>query len=259
MPTPLRLLLPRLFGAGLLLGIATLRADDSLEHARRAQALLGHDTWSQVIRIENSARESRYPAIVYALVFELAGLLWFYTDADGTQSFSLHTNRLEEERADFAPLLRDIDPGFTRWSVLTAASPATTEASEAALPNGCFIESVAALRARLALGAAAPNARLVSYYVRTQGGIKGHTVLAFETRDGVQVVDPTQAGRTFSVPRSKAKDPLALARAIDRSRVVNARELPLPPAATTLMAASASPRTPRPPELAHASSALALP
>ena len=46
--------------------------------------------------------------ILHALVFELAGMLWFYTAEDGTQSFSLRIDRLDAEKADFGPMLRDI-------------------------------------------------------------------------------------------------------------------------------------------------------
>src|SRR5438128_6171915 len=101
-----------------VLAAAVARGDSSLDFARRAQALLGPDTWSEVIQIGNASLSSTYPKKLHALVFEFAGLLWFYTDCDGTQSFSLRKNRLAEEKADFAPLLRDIDPGFLRWDVV---------------------------------------------------------------------------------------------------------------------------------------------
>jgi len=96
----------------LLLATASLRAGDSLAHARQARALLGPAFWSCVLRIENETRGGAYAPMLHALVFEFAGRLWFYTDANGTQSFSLHRGRLAEEKADFGPLLRDIEPGF---------------------------------------------------------------------------------------------------------------------------------------------------
>jgi hypothetical protein len=229
--TPARLLI-------LLLLAATLgRAASSLEHARHAQALLGSDVWSQVIRIENESRGDRYPRTVHALVFELAGILWFYTDADGTQSFSLRQDRLAEEKADFAPLLRDIEPGFVRWSVV--AGPALkTPARGADLPHGCFIKSVAQLRARLATNAPARNARLLSYYIETRRGTRGHTVLAYETGDAVEVFDPAQPRGVFRFPLEASADALALARKIDGPDVARARVLPVNLSATTTLAAA---------------------
>jgi hypothetical protein len=83
-----------------------------------AQTRLGTEVWSQVIRIENKTPAKGFPKVVHALVFELADILWFYDVAHGTQSFSMHKGRLAEEKADFAPLLRDIHAGFGRWTVV---------------------------------------------------------------------------------------------------------------------------------------------
>lgn len=199
-----------------------LRADDSLVHARRAQAALGPDVWSRVIRIENQARGSRYPRVLHALVFELASVLWFYADTDGTQSFSLHRGRLAEEKADFGPLLRDIDPGFTRWSV---APEGVATAGE--IPNGCFIESVAALRGRLARGEEVANPELLAVYCDTPTGRKGHTVLAYSTHENVEVVDSEPPAMRRSFSRALADDALALGRAMFGNDVVRARAVSL--------------------------------
>lgn len=218
-PRFLRFLLV-LFVSGLL-----ARADASLASARLAQRLLGGETWSQVIRVENEGRSRRYPRIVHALVFELAGILWFYTATDGTQSFSLHRGRLAAEKADFAPLLRDIDAGFTRWTVLPAAPTGPIEAGP--LANGCFIESVAALRDQLADGVAVLRPQLLSYYVPRPGGVLGHTVLAFETRGRVRVIDPAQPRASRDYPLSLAADPLELARLVGGPRIATARWVPI--------------------------------
>lgn len=220
---------PIRFLAVLLFAIAALRADDSLAQARRAQMMLGSETWSQLIRVENRAAESRYPRVVHALVFELAGVLWFYTDTDGTQSFSLHRGRLAQEKADFAPLLRDIEPGFARWSIVSEANAnlAVQRAADEPLRNGCFIESLAALRARLLTGAPTSNPRLLSYYVPTAARRQGHTVLAFDGAQGVEILDPAQPKLRFVVPQERGGDALALARAFDGADVARARELPL--------------------------------
>lgn len=213
----------------MLLAITALRADESLAHARRAQLLLGAEVWSQIIRVENRAEQSRYPHTLHALVFELAGVLWFYTSVDGTQSFSLHRDRLAQEKSDFGPLLRDIEPGFARWTNVgaTEGNDALAVAAADLLPNGCFIESVAALRARLLTGAPTRNPRLLSYYITTPEGRTGHTVLAYETNRGVEILDSAQPGRVFAVAGDRGRDALSLARAFDGEDVTHARTLPL--------------------------------
>lgn len=200
----------------------------SLEHALRAQALLGPEVWSRVIVVKNERRDGPYPRTVHALVFELAGLLWFYTDVDGTQSFSLHVGNLEAEKADFAPLLRDIDPGFRRWSEYKpGGKPPPAARPDLPLRNGCFIESVVALRERLARGEAAANARLLSYYAETPTGRVGHTVLAYEVGDRLEIFDSAEPARGALFPKTAGADPLQLARALEGLDVVKARYVPL--------------------------------
>ncbi len=218
------------FLLGLVLFTALLRAATPLENARRAQALLGDGVWSQVIEIENAKGGASYPATVHALVFEFEGILWFYTDADGTQSFSLHRGRLAAEKADFAPLLREIEPGFGRWTVLPSLAPVTTVSAGATtepLRNGCFIESVAAWRVRLAEGRPIRAARLLSYYINDRTGRIGHTVLAYEAEGRVEIFDPGRPGARFSFPLRAAREPLALAQALERQPIAHARFLAL--------------------------------
>lgn len=205
-----------------------LSATDTLKPARHAQALLGREVWSTLLRIENRAPSARYPRIVHALVFELAGILWFYDAAHGTQSFSLHRGRLVEEKADFAPLLRDIDPGFVRWTAVPAQMDHT--AARAALPNGCFIESIAALRDRLAAGEAISSPQLLSYYQTDRGVRRGHTVLAYTSNGHVAVVDPAGDGAPQQFPAPLADNALQLARAVAGNDVAAARWVPLEPA-----------------------------
>lgn len=217
-----------------LLLASALGAATPLESARRAQALLGPETWSRVIRVENTAAHSPYPATVYALAFEEAGLLWFYTATDGTQSLSLHPHRLVEEKADLAPLLADLDPGFTRWAVVPEAREEISPADRAALPNGCFIESLAALRDRIRQGELIERARLLSCYFDTPAGRRGHTVLTYETPRGLYLLDPRRSPQPRRVPRSWADDADALAAAaLPGAKVARARWVPttLPPPA----------------------------
>lgn len=197
----------------------------SLDHAAKARAMIGEETWSRVIEVENTSGNGFYPKRFHALVFELGGILWFYADAEGTQSFSLHKNNLAREKADFAPLLRAIDPGFVAHRILTEDELSRVAAAGVkSIPNGCFVESYASLRGRMDGGELILNARLMSVYPR--GRRSGHTVLTYETPSGMFVLDPDGTGEPVSVKRRHAKDPLAIARrlfpgvAIDRARWV---------------------------------------
>ncbi len=208
----------------LLLSAVLLRADRTLDHARAAQRSLGPEIWSQVIRVDNEGSFSRYPRRFHALVFEVANLLWFYTSIDGTQGFSLQRGRLSEEKADFGPLLRDIEPGLTRWQ---KARVAPARRFGAALPNACFVESVAALRALAAAGTKLERPSLLSYYVDVGGVRRGHTVLAFEDAEDVRVFDPAEpGGGLLTLAGARADDALPLARALDE-RVTKAHLIPL--------------------------------
>jgi hypothetical protein len=225
-----------------LFGAAALRADDSLAHARHAQALLGPDVWSQVIHIENDARSDRYPRTLHALVFQLAGVLWFYADTDGTQSFSRRRGKLAEDMADFGPLLHDIEPGFRRWHLVLDEPGAPPVRGE--LPNGCFIESVAALHARLTGGGETIHPQLLAYYVDTAAGLRGHTVLTYESGGWLKVLDTQQSGAARRFPVAAAHDPLALAQALAGDRVTKARVLALAPTAPRVAGYAALPEEP---------------
>jgi hypothetical protein len=207
----------------LLFLAALLRAQIPLENAWRAQALLGPEVWSRVITVRNESADSRYPGTVHALVFEVAGILWFYTDTDGTQSFSLHVGQLEQEKNDFGPPLQDIEPGFVRWKIHDGGAAHSLSAAHGPLPNGCFIESVVALRERLAGGVNIEKPRLLSYYLRTRVGQKGHTVLAYDTGQRVEVFDPSRPHDRFVFDRKVATDAVDLARAVEGCDIKKAR------------------------------------
>jgi hypothetical protein len=189
--------------------ISALAAPSGLRAARHAQALLGPETWSQVVRIENENTRSLYDPTVYALIFEFAGILWFYTDADGTQSFSLYKNRLEKEKADLSPGLREIDPGFRRFERLNTE---WVVAPNKALPNGCFIESIAAGRTLLASRGDIGSAQLLLIYA--SGVRAGHCVFAFEAGGAMYVVDPAEDGRPRRVTGNERWDAEQLAGAV---------------------------------------------
>jgi len=227
---------------GLLLVPGWLAAETLLESAQRAQAMLGPETWSRVIRIENTAVRSPYPATVYALAFEEAGILWFYTATNGTQSLTLHPDRLAEEKADLLPLLRKIEPGFARWSEMPDTPGENRPPARTALPNGCFVQSLAALRERLQRGERIERARLLSFYFDTPDGKRGHTVLTFETRHGLYLLDPLRSPEPRRLPRDWADKPDALAEAaLPHGRVDSARWVPTAmPLVTGMLAAAES-------------------
>lgn len=204
--------------------LAGERAD--LTNARSAQAILGADVWSKVIRIENTGSTEKYPRTVHALVFEVAGILWFYQDGEGTQSFSLHRGRLEAEKADFAPLLADIHPGFTRWTVVTSTEPVTAGAPGPLL-NGCLVESIANLRDRIVNGGVANRPKLLSYFYGSARIRPGHTVLTFETNEGVVVFDPVEPNRLRTFSLELAKNATALSRALLGQMVSKALFVPV--------------------------------
>jgi hypothetical protein len=211
-----------------LLTVATLAtglgADGPLDAVWRAQALLGHHTWSEVIRIDNTSTQSRYPRVVPALIFQLDSVLWFYSPTDGTQSLSLYRNHAEADKPNLGPLLAAIDGGFTHWEVLVPAGdlrPAQTR-----IPNGCLIESMDIFFRMKSNGVRLENPKLLTYYVVLRGGIRGHTVLQFSLGERVQIIDPYLPSRTLKIRAANENDPKSIADRI-RGDIAKARYLPL--------------------------------
>ncbi len=205
----------------------------SLASALRAQAMLGNEVWSQIVRIENTGSTTRYPRALHALVFEVAGILWFYTDSDGTQYFSTHRGHSAEDKNDFARLLREIHPGFQRWTAVEAAIPPETN-KPTPLRNGCFVESLANLRQRLIAGGAVLHPRILCYFSRSSG-LRGHAVLTFETNAGVEVIDPIWPKSPQVFPLTVAQNAQALGTALD-GHAEKALWVPLTDFAATLIA-----------------------
>ena len=199
-------------------------AATSLENARKAQTMLGAEKWSHVIEVTNTSVNSTYPALVHALVFEEGGLLWIYTDLDGTQSLSLYSNRLTQEKENLGPLLKAIDEGFTQFKFLPAGPAEPSFVHAAPIPNGCFIESVAALRDRILLGETIARPRLLSCYANTRRGLRGHTVLTYQTPQGFFLLDPAHPTRPRLMPEKWVEDPVSLAGvALEGAKVLKAR------------------------------------
>jgi hypothetical protein len=213
--------------------IAAAKAAPSagLPDAAAARAMLRGDMWARLVRIDNAnprgfLSRSAYPKTVYALVFDLSGILWFYTDADGTQSLSATLGTLARDEADPGPLFRAIDPGFREWAwVAERDVPRGTPSLRP--PNACFVGSVAALLKRMAVGAEAASPSLLSYYVETPGGRLGHTVLLFSTSAGLSAIDSESSERPVSLPTKLGGDPKVLSAFLRGGPVSSARTLPI--------------------------------
>jgi hypothetical protein len=209
---------------------ATLRGDmqenTSMLYARQAAAMLGPTLWKRVLRVHNTSTEGRYPRSFGAVVFEMGGILWFYTSTDGTQSLSLRRGHALEDERNLGPLLDHIDPGFSRWD-LDSEVPAPDNKGSVP-PNACFIQSVALLRHNLLAGVSAEHAKLLSYYVAYPTGLKGHTVLYIETDKGPTIIDPLMQRRPLRVRSANPGDPNCVAYCIRRD-VALARWVPISP------------------------------
>jgi hypothetical protein len=210
---------------------AFAREPEGLNDALAARSLLGPEIWSRVVRIDNAGhtgmeKRTPYPRTVFGLVFELSGILWFYCDADGTQSLSIRKNSLEADKADPGPLFKAVSDRFVSWSWVDEA-PALKLPISQHPPNACFLECLALLRRRIASGCEVGSPRLLLFYVRTPFGIRGHTTLVFALRDGLAAIEPDWPDRIMNIPVGAGKDARSLSEYIRRGGVSSARELPL--------------------------------
>lgn len=213
---------------GFLLVISSLHAG-TRETAFQARAMVGTGVWSRVVRFENAKAGpgSRYPAEFHGLVVAFEGILWLYTEFDGTQTLSLYSGRLEQDQADIGPLLRAIEPGLGRYEDVTERAP--EQVPRAPPPYACFLASVARWQ-QLRKDAVPPTrARLLAYYPR--GERQGHMVLEY-WRDGRRYVfDPDRPRHERELSTWLGEDPLQVAQALfrpdDRKRPVRASHLEL--------------------------------
>jgi len=223
-----------LFAALLL----TVRLQAALEDTRHAQSLLGSETWSRLIKVENRNPTLTYPRNTYALVFEFNGILWFYAPGNGTQSLSLYAGRAGRDKADLLPLLREIEPGFVRfWEI---QDQLYVPESTRVLPNGCFLESMAAARVRVARGDRIEEGAILLYYANRGGRVYGHAVFAFKTPGGV-FVDDSARTRSAQIGSDWKREPLALARSYEPDLgkfLISARLVPVPGAVETSLVSS---------------------
>lgn len=225
---------------GWLIGIG--RANPSLDHARQAAAMLGRETWSQVIKIKNERWSSGYPRTVFGLVFEFGGVLWFYNDLEGTRSLSRHLGETEQDKIDCRALVLAIDAGFVAAESLPESMEGAVvrrDRPDERLPYGCFIESVVALRERVVGGEGLTAARLLTFYGETAQGPFGHTVLTYETVAGAFVFDAQEWRTPRRIGDHLPKDPKPIAHLVRPDATLSlARWVPTPqPKAPVLVAA----------------------
>jgi hypothetical protein len=183
-----------------IVGTCFASAADGLSDAVAARRLLGPDVWSRIARIENAPahgleRRTPYPPTVYALVFEMSDILWFYCDADGPQSLS------------------------RRYGSVEAAAHAP--------PNACFIECIAELRRRSQLGKQTGLPRIFFVYEDTPTGRLGHTLLVFQSGYGLSAIDPDFSSTPKQIPARVGTEVRAISSYVIGRAVDEARELPI--------------------------------
>jgi hypothetical protein len=193
-------------------------AHTSPEPALQAQDMLGREIWSRVVKLENYNRHSRYPATVYATIFEFDDVLWFYTSS-GTQPLSRSRNRVDQYKQNLLPLFRSIDRGFSSFEFVAGGQDEPTGLAQ--LENGCVIESIFTLGKLRASGTEVKKANLLLYSTtrnsrRSVGGSPaGHAVLVFETPEGRFFVDPPEIHVVKPLAETAQWDPSILAREIE--------------------------------------------
>ena len=192
--------------------VASLSADME-ESAWQARTMLGPEHWAQVLRIARVRGGVQALPVRYALVFEFEDRLWFYAADEGTQSLSTRRGRLERDKADLGPLLKEIDPGYVRHDlVLKAPVVVRAPGRPAPLPQGCFIECVAYLQSMLAAGRNPGDVRLLAYYGAPSVGRRGHTVLYFAEKGSRYYYDPEASPTLVPIPDYVPLEALAVAR-----------------------------------------------
>lgn len=204
------MLRPRFFL--LLLMLSAPLFGGSRESALEARAMLGEGVWSRVIRITNerAGSASRYPREFHGLVVAFEGILWLYTEFDGTQTLSQRAGQLEQDRANLGSLLRAIEPGLTSFTDVTALAPPVLSSKPPPYP--CFLSCVARWRMLQREKNPPERARLIAYYVAAQR--QGHMVLQYWRNGERYVYDPEKPHEEQRLAHRVGEAPLAVAKAV---------------------------------------------
>lgn len=215
----------------LLLGLrhSALAALPGLGDVLAARKLLSSGSWSRVLRVEHEGKDHTYPKSFYALVFEMASVLWVYAPQTGTQSLSQTVGTTLTDRSRVPELMKDVLPGVSL--VLEEPGEVKGEQPSKGKPNNaCFIESLAALEERMKEGGRPDSAQLFSYYYEYRKRRYGHTVLTYAERGRCYVVDSAREEESvLEVDGSLVSDPAALANRIcPEHKILSTRSFPLP-------------------------------
>lgn len=196
----------------------TAGAHTAPEAALQAQEMLGRSIWSKVVEVENTNESSRYPATLFATVFEFDDVLWFFTST-GTQPIELSRNRVADYQDDLLPLLQTIE----RFSSVKVVPPSAEPSEEFPhLVNGCVIESIFTLEQLRMSGEQIQKAKLLLYSTErstrrrlSEGNPRGHAVLVFETPEGRFFVDPPEIKTVKQLTTGGEWHPAEIAAAIE--------------------------------------------
>ncbi len=188
----------------------SLGAATPLAQLAKARNLVGPETWKMIVVLKHKEQGTAYPKCMEALVFEFNEVLWLYTPQRGTESLSLYKNNTEKDKKNLAPLFAAILPSMVlQREIAVTELPAEGEGSH--LDNGCFIESIAALRCAMEGEGRLHKAALLSYYWQERGRLWGHTVLTYERGDGAYVLDPTVSKKPIRITKIAESNPVVVA------------------------------------------------
>ena len=200
-------------------------AFDAVGQVRLARERVGAKTWSREVLLELREATDVFPREVAALVFEYQGILWLYTPYDGTRSLALLLAGARPERVNLAGIIR---PQIsTVLAVRTLADEGRPEPG-GHLRQGCFIDSLAALRREISTGAGIRRAALLCYYTLGDGMKGAHTVAFVETATERFVIDASRSATPIEVAEGRTRSAQSLAAAVAPwGEVTSARWLPV--------------------------------
>ena len=204
---------------------AVAPAFDAAGEVRLARERLGARTWSREVVLELGEATAVYPREVAALVFEYQGILWLYTPYDGTRSLAMLLAEARPDRVNLAGIIR---PQLSTLVAVRGLPDDTRPVAVGHLRQGCFIESLAALRREIASGAGIRRAALLCYFTLGDGMKGAHTVAFFETATQRFVIDASRSDVPIAISEGRARSAVSLAEAVAAwGNITSARWLPV--------------------------------